>query len=137
MKFTLFAVALFLIPSSYANDFDYRKTINTAANIIEHQFYSEKTGLRVASQIKQDKFAKQFSTVINHQEFADLFSKELRRMSGDNHIGIVYSPKNVKRYQLREQAKTNKKAKKAKKENKINQVNRLRESKKANFGVQG
>lgn len=134
MKFTLFAVALFLIPSSYANDFDYRETINSAARIIEHQFYSEKTGIRVAGHIKQDKFAKQFSTVINHQEFADLFSKELRRISGDNHIGIVYSPKNVKRYQLREQAKTDEKAKK---ENKINQANQLRESKRANFGVQG
>ncbi len=134
MKLTLYAVVILLISSSYANDFAYRETINTTANIIEHQFYSEKIGLRVANQIRQEKFVEQFSTVKNQQEFTDLFSKELRRISGDNHIGVVYSPKDVKRYKLREQAKTDINARK---KNKINQTNQLIESKKANFGIQG
>ncbi len=111
----------------------YADTLNSAADIIEQQFYQEKTGERVAREIRKSDFQRQFNEVKDKQEFAESISTALRKISKDNHIGIVYSPKDVERYRLREQAKSNSTAFA---KNQENYAAKLTESQLANFGIQ-
>jgi C-terminal processing protease CtpA/Prc len=62
-----------------------------------------------------------------------LLTEDLRKLSADNHIGIVYSPNDVQRYRAREAAKSNPSAKKT---NDENIAKALTESRLANFGIQ-
>lgn len=133
MKTFLTLLLLFSATLSHANSTGYKQTLSAAAKIIEAQFYSKSVGEKVSKEITNVNFSTQFSKIKDNHLFAELVSKELRLISGDNHIGIVYSPDDVKRYQIREQAKVDKNARK---KDQINYEVKLTESKLANFGIQ-
>ncbi|NMP32770.1 hypothetical protein HII17_14520 [Thalassotalea sp. M1531] len=125
----LFVSALF----SQAFAADNKQALLKAADVIESQFYSVKVAQSLSNYVREKEFLKKYSELSDKQEFAEKISQELRTLSGDNHIGIVYSESDVKRYKLREQAQSNKQAEQ---ENAKNYQRKLAESKAANFGIQ-
>ncbi|WP_100642668.1 S41 family peptidase [Alteromonas facilis] len=133
MKPYIFALAVMLnTQTSVANENEFKDVILSAADIIETQLYSETIGQEVAQQIKQPDFIAYYATSEDKQAFAQKLSKALRQVSGDNHIGIVFAPKDVERYRIREKAKVNDAART---QNKENYQHRLAESVAENFGI--
>lgn len=128
-------LTLLLFVSVFFNAFaaDNEQVVLNASKVIESQFYSEKVAQNLSNHIRKKEFLKKYSHLSDKQEFADELSKELRALSGDNHIGIVYSPKDVERYKLRQESSVNKQAEK---QNARNYQRKLAESKAANFGIQ-
>lgn len=109
------------------------QVIDDVANIVEAQFVSEKIAAEVAEALRQPHFKSTMSTIKDPKEFAKRLTDALRTMSGDNHIGIVFSSDDVQRYRIREQAKTNATAQKQQAANKASE---LAASASANFGIQ-
>ncbi|MDN3651794.1 S41 family peptidase [Thalassotalea ponticola] len=130
-KLILLLIVSVLFSHAYAAD--NKQALLQAADVIESQFYSEKVAQSLSSHLRKKEFLKKYSELRDKQEFAEKVSQELRTLSGDNHIGIVYSEKDVKRYKLRAQAQSNKQAEQ---ENARNYQRKLAESKAANFGIQ-
>jgi peptidase S41-like protein len=134
----LIGIAIILFATiTWANDKEkltkYNTVISTTAQIIKQQFVSKEIGINVAEHLMHPNFQKKFSAIKTPEKFAKLLSEELRQLAGDNHIGIVYSPEDVKRYRAREKAKLDSSAKK---ENEKYRAISLHESKLANFGIQ-
>ncbi|TPH13981.1 S41 family peptidase [Litorilituus lipolyticus] len=130
-KSILFLIASVLFSHAFAAD--NKQALLKAADVIEAQFYSEKIAQSLSRYMREKEFLEKYSELGDKQEFAEKVSQELRTLSGDNHIGIVYSKKDVKRYKLREQAKSNKQAER---ENAKNYQRKMAESKADNFGIQ-
>ena len=133
MKYIIYIVLTLSSALVSAKDFDQKNTLTRAAELIEHQFFDAEIGEHVSGHMKTETFSGQFSNINDKRDFAEAVSVALRNLSGDNHIGIVYSPDDVKRYQLRSQAKTDSDAKRVSEQN---YARRLTGSKLANFGIQ-
>lgn len=136
MKYLL-AFSLLFLPYGFTHasedNSENTKVISITANIIEHQFVSESVGQKVAKKLMSDAFKMRYSNIQSREKFAKQLTEELRKISADNHIGLVYSPYDVQRYRDRAAAESNPVAKKA---NINNNEKALQESRLANFGIQ-
>jgi C-terminal processing protease CtpA/Prc len=128
----LFCISFAQASGSYTRD-ENKQVIAISADIIKKQFVAKSVGELVARKLMTADFQARYGDIQSRQEFAKMFSAELRQLSADNHIGLVYSPQDVKRYRAREEAKSNLSAKKA---DDKNNAEALRESSQANFGIQ-
>lgn len=137
MKYCIALILLFCISSSQASDRykadENKQVIVITADIIKQQFVSKSVGELVAKELMTANFQLRYGDIQSRQDFAKMLSADLRNLSADNHIGLVYSPQDVERYRAREEAKSNISAKKADDEN---NAAALSESRQANFGIQ-
>ncbi|WP_462152241.1 S41 family peptidase [Pseudoalteromonas xiamenensis] len=107
--------------------------IDEIARIVKAQFVSEAVAKKVADDLVKPSFQSKMLTIDDPHEFAKQLTEALRIASGDNHIGVVYSPSDVQRYRVREQAKT---SISAQSQQAINRAKEVEESALANFGIQ-
>jgi retinol-binding protein 3 len=133
LAFILLLFTLFAQANNIVNLSENIKVISTTADLIEVQFVSKTLGERVATELRTMDFQKQYANIHSRETFAKLLTKDLRKLSGDNHIGIVYSPDDVQRYRARQAAKSNPSAKNT---NDEYIAKALAESRLANFGIQ-
>lgn len=129
---TKFLVVLALLFTWHVNA-DNTQIIDDVANIVEAQFVSPTIAATVATELRQAEFKSKMAAIKDPKEFATKLTKALKAMSGDNHIGIVYSPTDVQRYRIRQQAKTNPTAQK---QQASNHAQELAAAAAVNFGIQ-
>jgi hypothetical protein len=101
------------------------EVLTTIASIIKEQFVTKSVAEKVATELMTADFQEPFAHTQSRKKFAEQLTDVLRKLSGDNHIGIVYSPEDVKRYRARASASSNPRARKV---NEENNVAALRES---------
>jgi hypothetical protein len=137
MKYLLALILLLFSLYAQANNIvnlsENINVISTTAGLIEEQFVSKTIGEKVAKKLMTADFKTRYANIHSREKFAQRLTKDLKILSADNHIGIVYSPYDVQRYRDREAAESNLAAKKA---NDHNNALALRESRLANFGIQ-
>jgi len=129
---TKFLVVLALLFTWHVNA-DNTQIIDDVAHIVEAQFVSPTVAATVATELRQADFKSKMAAIKDPKEFATKLTKALKAMSGDNHIGIVYSPADVQRYRIRQQAKTNPTAQK---QQASNHAQELAAAAAVNFGIQ-
>lgn len=131
-QIVLLAYFFMSLPVYAQNYTETEQVILRSAQIIEEQFFSLEIGKKTAKSLRQGLLEKKYSSISSAQELEYMLTQELQKISGDNHIGVVYSPESVLRYTARLNAKE---SKQASEKNSDYQLDLLNESKLDNFGI--
>lgn len=106
--------------------------IRTSADLISQQFVNEEAGKRTAEVLRQKLATGAYAGVNRDRDLEKILTQDMRTISGDKHIGIVFDPASVARFRAREKAINNALAKH---ENEENKKAAIAESRLDNFGL--
>lgn len=106
--------------------------IKTSADLISQQFVNEETGQHTAKILRQKLATGAYAGIQSDKELEKILTQEMRTISGDKHIGIVFHPASVARFRARSAANN---SEAAKRENENNKKAAIAESRLDNFGL--
>jgi hypothetical protein len=106
--------------------------VTKSAELVERQFVNAEVGKRTAATLLRRLSAGQYAHVSTAAQLEQRLSDDLRAISGDNHIGVVFDPASVARYRVRQAAPD---SVAAKAENEANRKTAIAESTLDNFGI--
>lgn len=111
---------------------DSENVVLKLAHVIKEQFANKSIAEDVAATLMADVEAGKYKHIQQAKILETKLTEDLKRLSGDNHIGMVCDPVAVKRYQARAQSSHSESAKVNDEKNRANQ---LQESRIENFGI--
>ncbi|MFC7049404.1 S41 family peptidase [Emcibacter nanhaiensis] len=102
------------------------------SEIVRAQFVDEQVAHKTADEFLEKAQSGAYSAVSGPEDLASQLTDDLRAISGDTHIGVVYDPNSVARYRAREAAKQ---IVAAKERDSANRRAKIAEAKLDNFGI--
>ncbi len=106
--------------------------VRTSAELMERHFVSEVVGRRTADEIRRRLAAGEYATIESASQLERRLTDDLRSISGDKHVGVVFDRQSVARYRTRQAAQGNSNAKT---EDEANKKAAIAESLRDNFGI--
>lgn len=106
--------------------------VEKSADLISQQFVDEESGRRTADALRQRLASGLYAGIKTANELEKIVTQDMRSISGDRHIGIVFDPASVARYRARAAAAD---SELAKRENEVNKTAAIAESRLDNFGL--
>lgn len=113
---------------------DIQTVVKKIAQLVRDQFVDEVVASNTADEILKRYTQGKYADIQTTKQLARRLTDELRAISGDTHIGIVFDPDSVDRYRARANAKSSKAAKAIDMTNKIASSE---ESRLDNYGMRG
>lgn len=75
--------------------------IETTSRLVREQFVDEATAAATADELLARYERGAYADIETAEQLQQRITSELREISGDTHIGVVYDPKSVVRYRAR------------------------------------
>lgn len=98
-------------PAAAAPRQDVEQLVESTAALVRDQFVDESTARRTADEILKRLAKGDYDTLVGSEEIQRRLTDDLRAISGDTHIGVVFDPQSVSRYRARALAEVSASAK--------------------------